>query len=57
MLGKNCLNIRLQLEKSYQNEELFLLRFEKVLKMQASVIDCLDHEVLAGERWSQGFFL
>ena len=38
MLGKNGLYIRIQQEKSYQNDELFFLGFEKVLKMQASVI-------------------
>ena len=35
---KNGLNIRIQQEKNYQNDELFLLWFEKVLKMQGSVI-------------------
>ena len=39
MLGKKGLNIRIQQEKCYQNEELFLLGFEKVIKMQSSVID------------------
>ena len=39
MLGKNGLHIRIQQEKSYQNDELFFLGFEKVLKMQASVIE------------------
>ena len=38
MQGKNGLNIRNQQEKSYQNDELYFLRFEKVLKMQVSVI-------------------
>ena len=37
MLGKNGLHIRIQQEKSYQNDKLFYLGFEKVLKMQASV--------------------
>ena len=39
MLGKNGLTIRIQQGKSYQNYELILLCFEKVLKMQDSVID------------------
>ena len=39
MLGKNGLHIRAQQEKSYQNYKHFYLGFEKVLKMQASVID------------------
>ena len=40
MPGKNGLDIRNQQEKSYQNEELFFLGFEKVRSMQASeVID------------------
>ena len=38
MLGKNGLHIRIQQEETYQNVELFFLLFEKVLKMQASVI-------------------
>ena len=38
MLGKNGSHIRIQQEKSSQNDEFFFLRFEKVLKMQASVI-------------------
>ena len=38
MLGKNGLHIRIQQEKSYQNDKLFYLGFEKVLKMKASVI-------------------
>ena len=29
VLGKICLNIRIQPEKSYQNDELFILGFEK----------------------------
>ena len=33
------LTICIQQGKSYQNDELFILCFEKVLKMQASVID------------------
>ena len=41
MLGKNGLHIRIQQEKSYQNDKLFYLGFEKVLKMQASVISSL----------------
>ena len=40
--GKNGLHIRTQQEKSYQNYELFFLGFEKVLKMQASVIISLN---------------
>ena len=39
MLGKKDLHMRIQLEKSYQNDELFFLGFQKVLKMQASVIE------------------
>ena len=35
---KNGLNFRIQQEKSYQNEELFFLGFEKVLKMQARAV-------------------
>ena len=38
MQGKNSLDIRNQQEKNYQNDELFFLGFEKVKKMQASVI-------------------
>ena len=38
MLGDNGLNIRIQHEKNYQNDELFVLGFEKGLKMQACVI-------------------
>jgi len=38
VLGKNGLHIRIQQEKSSQNDKLFYLGFEKVLKMQASVI-------------------
>ena len=34
MLGKNGLHIGIQREKSHQNDELFFLGFEKVLKMQ-----------------------
>ena len=37
-LGKNDLNIRIQQEKSYHNDEIFFFGFEKVLKMQVSVI-------------------
>ena len=37
MQGKNGLHIRTQEEKSYQNDELFFLRFDKDLKMEASV--------------------
>ena len=32
MQGKNGIDIRNQQEKSYQNDELFVLGFEKVLK-------------------------
>ena len=32
VLGKFCLNIRNQQEKSYQNDELFILGFEKKFK-------------------------
>ena len=39
MLGEIGLHIRIQQEKSYQNDELVFLGFEKVLKMQVSVID------------------
>ena len=38
MLGKNGVHIRIQQEKSYHNVKLFYLGFEKVLKMQGSVI-------------------
>ena len=38
MLGKNGFHIRIQQEKSYQNDELFFLGFEKVLKLQGSVV-------------------
>ena len=38
MQGKNGLEIRNQQVKSYQNDELFFLGFEKVEKMQAGVI-------------------
>ena len=37
MLRKNSLYIRIQQGKSYQNDELFFVRFEKVFKMQAGV--------------------
>ena len=39
MLGKICFHIRIQQEKSYQNDELFFLGFEKVSKMQAGIIE------------------
>ena len=39
MLRKNDLHIRITQEKSYQNDEVFFLGFEKVLKMQPSVIE------------------
>ena len=39
MLGKIGLHICIQQEKNYQNDELFFLGFEKVLKLQASVIE------------------
>ena len=42
MQGKNGLDIRNQQEKSYQNDELLFLGFEKVKKMQASVIEYFD---------------
>ena len=38
MQGKNGLNIHIQQEKTYQNDALFILGFEKVLKMKSSVI-------------------
>ena len=38
MFGKNALRIRIQEEKSFQNNELFFLGFEKVIKIQAGVI-------------------
>ena len=38
MLRKNGLHFRIQQEKSFQNDKFFYLGFEKVLKMQASVI-------------------
>ena len=38
MLERDCLNIRIQQEKSNQNDQFLILVFEKVLKMQASVI-------------------
>ena len=38
MIEKNGLQKRIQQEKSYQNDEVFFLGFEKVLKVQASVI-------------------
>ena len=37
MLGKSGLRIRIQQDKGYRNDQFFLLGFEKVLKMQASV--------------------
>ena len=43
MLEENGLNIRTQREKSYQNDELFFLGFENVLKMQTSVIGTRVH--------------
>ena len=42
MLGKNGFHIRIQHEKSYQNDEVFFLGFEKVLKVQASAINNFD---------------
>ena len=36
--NKKKLNIRIQQEESYQNDVLFFLCFENVLKIQASVI-------------------
>ena len=38
VLGHNGLYIRIRQEKNNQNDELFFLGFEKVSKMQASVI-------------------
>ena len=38
VLGKNGLYIRIQQEKSNEIDELFFMGFEKVLKMQASII-------------------
>ena len=43
--GKNGLQIRNQQEKSYQNDELFNLGFEKVLKTQASVINAGENNI------------
>ena len=38
-MGKSGLNARIVLEKSYENDELFFLEFEKKkLKMQARVV-------------------
>ena len=37
MLGKKGLHVRFQLEKCYQNNDLFPLGFEKVSKMQTSL--------------------
>ena len=37
-MGKNGLHIPFQQEKSYQDGEVFFMGFEKVLKVQASVI-------------------
>ena len=37
VLGKAGLHIRNQQEKSYQNDELFFLEYEKVLRMQTRV--------------------
>ena len=37
-VGKNDLNICIVKEKSYQNDELFFMGIEMVLKLQASVI-------------------
>ena len=45
MQGKNGLDIRNQQEKSYQNDELFFSGFEKVKKMQASVINDIEMNV------------
>ena len=45
MLRKNGLHIRIQQEKIYQNDELFSLGFEKVLRMQASVIESQQYEM------------
>ena len=42
--GKSSFKNRIQQEKSYQSDELFFLGFEKVLKMQASVMDERSHE-------------
>ena len=39
VIGKSGLRIHNQQEKGYQKDELFFLGFEKVLRMQASVID------------------
>ena len=38
MRGKNGLDIRNQQEKTYQKDELFFMGFEKVEKMEASVM-------------------
>ena len=44
---KNGLNICFQQEKSYQNEDLFYMGFEKVLKMQVSVIYLRTSSIVA----------
>ena len=50
MLGKIGLNICIQQGKGYQNDDLFSMGFESVLKMQASVI------VLKIISWFQLFY-
>ena len=38
VLGKSGLNIRINQEKNYQNDELFFFAFVEVLKMQARIM-------------------
>ena len=49
MQGKNGSDIRNQQEKSYQNDKVFFLRFEIVLKMRASVINTFDSKTIFGK--------
>ena len=52
MQGKNGLDIRKQQEKSYQNDDLFFLGFDKVKKMQASIIGATSWKYVSLERAS-----
>ena len=56
MIGKNVLHIRIQQKKNYQNDELFLLGFENVLKMQVSVINKLmkNSKQILKTFWDEG---
>ena len=59
VLGKNGLHIRIQQEKSYQNDKLFYLGFEKVIKIagQCYLVDTRSHlyACTKGSQWLLNF--